>query len=449
MLDFFLELHWRLSKTRESPGIHARIRELKAESALTAQAWQGHCERRLQNMLEFARKHVPWYRAAFQRAGIDSDGVRHIERMPILTKAEIRAHLQELIADTAKRSRMIANATGGSTGTPMQFYHDRQVQAVGDATDAYVRGWWGIKPYDRTALVWGADREFHSLSWREHFYHWRMRTRSLNAFRMTDQSLVEFCLMLMRWRPPYLAGYATALEALARCTARRGLEGLRFRAIRSAAETLWPAQRRLIEETFQSPVYNFYGSREIPNLAAECPEEKRLHLISTWRYVEIVDDKGCRLQPGERGYIVATDLSNYTMPFIRYRNEDMGQLSTQACPCGRPSPVLEELLGRSSDLIRTSRGDIVHGEFFTHLFYGRNDIQQFQVHQTALDRVVVRYVPAGDVAPSSLNDLAFRIRARLGDDVKIDLESCDHIPALASGKYRFTISDVSAAKLPA
>jgi phenylacetate-CoA ligase len=130
------------------------------------------------------------------------------------------------------------------------------------------------------------------------------------------------------------------------------------------------------------------------------------------------------------------------MPFIRYRNEDMGRMSGEPCPCGRPSPVLDELLGRSSDLIRTPRGDIVHGEFFTHLFYGQSEIRQFQVHQTALDRVVVRYVPAGSPAPAFLESLARQIRARLGENVTIILEDCAHIPMPPSGKYRFTISDV-------
>jgi phenylacetate-CoA ligase len=446
-LDLVPRLHWQLSKARECPGIHERLRELEDEARLPAWAWRERCQDRLHSLLVFAKHNVCYYSDTFKSVGVDvasASACTDFERIPTLTKCSIREHLQDLIANTADRSHMFANATGGSTGTPMEFYQDRQVQTVSDAMDAYVRGWWGIKPYDRTASVWGADREFHTLSWKERLYHWRMRTRSLNAFRMTDESLQEFCRMLAQWRPPYLVGYATALEALARCAASHQLEGLRFRAIRSAAETLWPEQRRLIEETFQSPVYNFYGSREIPNLAAECPEEKRLHLISTWRYVEITDEQGRILPPGQAGYIVVTDLSNYTMPFIRYKNDDIGRLAKDPCPCGRPSPVLEDLLGRSSDLIRTPRGDIVHGEFFTHLFYGRADIRQFQVHQTALDRLVVRYVPIGEPSKTFIDDLPAMIRARLGENVRVVMERCALIPVPPSGKHRFTISDVRA-----
>jgi phenylacetate-CoA ligase len=239
-------------------------------------------------------------------------------------------------------------------------------------------------------------------------------------------------------------GYSTALEAMALCAQKNKINNLSFKAIRSTAETLWPHQKKLIEEVFNSPVYNFYGSREINNLAAECTQERQMHLISTWRYVEITDEHGRSLSNGESGHITVTDLSNYAMPFIRYRNEDVGILSSELCRCGRPSPVLKEILGRSTDLIRTRKGDIIHGEFFTHLFYGRNDILQFQIHQKSLDRIIVRYVPAEGSTGDYMKGIANKIKARLGENVVVDIEICSEIPVIeSSGKHRFTISDLN------
>jgi phenylacetate-CoA ligase len=205
---------------------------------------------------------------------------------------------------------------------------------------------------------------------------------------------------------------------------------------------LWPHQRQLIETAFRSPVYNFYGSREVANLAAECPEGRKMHLISTWRFVEIVDHVGRPLPDGSEGSIVVTDMSNFVMPFIRYRNDDVGAMSADLCECGRPSPVVGELLGRSTDLIRTPRGDIIHGEFFTHLFYGREDIVKFQVHQTALDHVLVRYVPREGRDAEFEKTLKNRIAERLGAGVAVEIEVCDEILLPPSGKHRFTISSV-------
>ena len=444
MLNSVYSLHWHLSRAFEFPGIHRKLRELREEGRLSPHGWKELLDRRLRRLLTFAGEHVPYYKKVFNQVGFNPEfsDLRDLYHVPILTKELVREYAKELVADTVNQSRMFENATGGSTGVPLRFYQDPGYWTVNRAIDTYVKEWWGIRPYDRTASVWGADREFSDFSLKERLYLWRFRSRSVNAFRMNDESLLNFSKMLGCWRPPYLTGYSSALEALATCVKEHGIKNLKFRAIRSAAEMLWPHQRRLIEETFNSPVYNFYGSREANNLAAECPEERRLHLISTWRYIEIIDDEGKVVPEGETGYITVTDLSNYAMPFIRYQNEDVGILDSRPCPCGRPSPVLKELLGRSTDLIRTPRGDIIHGEFFTHLFYGRDDIRQFQVHQKALDHLIVRYVPNENPPAKDMKKIIGEIRARIGDGVAIDLEMCSEIPIPPGGKYRFTISDV-------
>jgi phenylacetate-CoA ligase len=445
MLHSIAKIDWHLSASRGYPGIHRLLKDLISESRLSPLTWQELRVRRLRDLLAFARDHVPYYRDLFQRVSFapeSADLPQDLHRIPLLTKQLVAEHLDELIADNAHRSYLTENATGGSTGRPLRFYQDRRYVVTAAALDAYVRTWWGIKPHDRTASIWGADREFRELSWKERYYNWRRRVRSINAFRMTESELIDFCRMILRWQPPYMVGYSSALEALASCANAHGIGNVRFRAIRSAAEVLWPHQRRLIEDAFQTPVYDFYGSREVNNLAAECPEGRRLHLISTWRYVEIADNDGKPLPDGNLGNVVVTDLSNYSMPFIRYRNEDIAAIADNMCSCDRPSPVLAKLHGRSSDLIRTPRGEIVHGEYFTHLFYGTGRVRQFQVHQTALDRIVIRYVPSDARHPELTPGVVERIRDRLGAELNVEVEACERIPIPPSGKHRFTISDV-------
>ena len=446
MLNLFWGVHWHISKAREYPGIHDILKGLRKESYLTPIEWQKILKQRLRKLLIHAGKHVPYYRKIFKDVGFNplSDNIiNEMGRIPILTKALIREHIDNLVVENIELSKLRKNATGGSTGVPLTFYQDQRYQTIARALNYYVMGWWGILPYDRTAIVWGADRDFHDLSFKERFYHWRQRTKSLNAFRMSDENLLEFCHSIKKWKPAYLKGYSSALEAIALCAQQHGINNITFKSIRSTAETLYPHQRDLIETTFKSPVYDFYGSREVNNLAAECPEEKSLHLTSAWRLVEIVDENGCKVPDGDSGYIIVTDLSNFSMPFIRYRNEDMGRMASVPCHCSRPTPVLEELLGRSTDMIRTARGDIIHGEYFTHLFYGNSDIKQFQIHQTSLDRIVLRYVPIQKPADEFIHEVANKIRARLGEKVKVDIEVCDDIPVPPSGKHRFTISDVN------
>lgn len=446
MFEPLLHAHWWMWKAREFPGFHARLGEMRAEADLTHSDWVALQTKKLCAILQAASNHVPYYRDVFAAAGFDPDrdDVRAgLESVPLLTKDIIQRNHELLISKAADPARIRPNSTGGSTGVPLNFVQDEMYLTISMALMVHVPEWWGIRPYDKTASVWGADQDFADWSWRERLYMWRSRTRILNAFRMNEDELDSYARMLERWKAPYLKGYSTALEALARHVVQSGRTPPQFKAISSSAETLWPHQRQLIEETFRSPVYDFYGSREVSCLAAECAQGRRLHQVSTWRYIEIVDDDGKQVPDGEPGYVAVTDASNFSMPFIRYINGDLARFATERCPCGRPAPVLQELLGRSTDMIKTEDGENVHGEYFTHLFYGRDDIRQFQIHQVALDQIIVRYVPKDASREPSLSDVVERIRDRLGHTVRVQVEACDEIPSLPSGKRRFTISDVS------
>ena len=127
------------------------------------------------------------------------------------------------------------------------------------------------------------------------------------------------------------------------------------------------------------------------------------------------------------------------MPFIRYRNDDMAAMSQEPCACGRPAPVIKDLLGRSTDLIRLENGDLIHGEFFTHLFYDLPQVSQFQVRQTAFEKIEVHYVSQQDLGHDARVSMTAKIRKKMTENTSIEFSRCEAIPPLKSGKHRFTV----------
>jgi phenylacetate-CoA ligase len=248
--------------------------------------------------------------------------------------------------------------------------------------------------------------------------------------------------MLQRWRPRYLTGYASALEVFAKFLSHRPEVVIRPCAIKSTAEVLSARQRSLIQSVFGCPVYDFYGSREVNNIAAECREQRGLHVNSLARYVEVVDQERSPVPSGVPGRLLVTDLTNYSMPLIRYENEDVATWSEGSCPCGRSLPRLSALLGRKSDFIVLPRGKLIHGEFFTHLFYGVSDVLQFQVLQSAADLLRVDVVLESGADPSILCPIIANIQEVLGDAIECKVRVVDQITKSMSGKHRFTISQV-------
>jgi phenylacetate-coenzyme A ligase PaaK-like adenylate-forming protein len=412
--------------------------EFAPREVIDAIQWQ-----RLQIMLRHAAEHVPYYRRVFHREGINPAEIRsprEFARIPILTKTRLLENAADLLAENS-RERFL-NASGGSTGKPVHFYQDESYWNHASATQWFIEGWWGIRPGDRTASLWGADRDLPQQDWRERMKAAICQLRTCNAFSITQEQLEEFAQMLTAWKPRYVIGYSSALSLFAQFLLKRPYLRIRPIAVKSTAEALSPTERTVIGEAFQCPVYNFYGSREVNNLAAECPSRMGLHISALSRYIEIVDTDGNPVGPCVPGRVLVTDLTNFAMPFIRYEIEDVGSWSAAPCRCGRPFPLLENLLGRKSDFIVASSGKLIHGEFFTHLFYSMPQVTSFQVIQESLRFVRVQVVLRPNTTDPGLEDLRHRIGQALGPEVSCEVATVAKIERPSSGKHRFTVSSV-------
>ncbi len=97
----------------------------------------------------------------------------------------------------------------------------------------------------------------------------------------------------------------------------------------TTGEPLYDHQRALIGEVFGAPVANEFGSRDIGFTAHETPQGQML-LMSESIILEVLDDAGQPVAPGEMGEAVMTGLCSDAQPFIRYRTGDMVRMSAGA-----------------------------------------------------------------------------------------------------------------------
>jgi phenylacetate-CoA ligase len=165
-----------------------------------------------------------------------------------------------------------------------------------------------------------------------------------------------------------------------------------------------------------------------------------LHINQDWVYVEVVDDLGMPVKPGESGQIVLTSLFNLGMPFIRYAVQDVGAfpIDNRPCPCGRGFSILQRLEGRIQDLIILPRGGYLAGEFFPHLFKDF-DICQYQVIQKTKTTIEIKLVYGSTFTDYSLSYLENKIR-EYAPGIELEFYRVSDIPTSASGKFRSTIS---------
>lgn len=138
-------------------------------------------------------------------------------------------------------------------------------------------------------------------------------------------------------------------------------------AVITSAGTLYPFMREKIAKVFKCRVFNRYGCREVGDIACERPGYEGLWVAPWGNYVEIIDGDGNPV-PGEtEGEILLTCLTNYAMPFIRYRIGDMGMWVDQGGARWDGCALLRNVSGRVTDCIFRKDGSFVSPEYFIHM----------------------------------------------------------------------------------
>ncbi len=374
----------------------------------------------------------------------DIDSLAAIARFPLLDKAEIRAHTEDL---KARDARGLARFnTGGSSGEPLVFYIGRERVSHDVAAKWRATRWWGVDIGDPEAVVWGSPIE---LSAQDRLRRWRdrlLRTHLIPAFEMSPVNLDRFVREIRRLRPRMLFGYPSSLSLIARHARRGGqrMDDLGIRVAFVTSERLYDEQRTEIETTFGCRVANGYGGRDAGFIAHQCPQGA-LHVTAEDLLVEIVDPQGRVLPDGEAGEIVVTHFATGDFPFIRYRTGDLGVLGPADCPCGRGLPVIEELQGRTTDFVVARDGTMMHGLALIYTVRDLKGIERFKIVQESLDWTRVSVEPGPDYDPSVAEAIVSGLKQRLGAAVRIDVEVVAHVPSERSGKFRYVVSKVSAA----
>jgi phenylacetate-CoA ligase len=388
----------------------------------------------VRRLIKAAIDRSPHYREVYAQSGVSVDSIRSLDdlrSLPSLSK-------QDLIANRERMSIKVGGfvsekTTGGSTGEPVRLLKTATALARERAATWRAYEWAGVNIGDPQGRFWGVPhvRNTRILARITDFVANRRR---LSAFNITPASLGEYLEELRRFRPVWLYGYVSAIEALADHMLLHGLAapgGLK--CVITTSEVLTPGVREKIARAFGVRVYNEYGCGEVGSIAHEC-EHGRMHLMEDNLIVEVDAPQG---QPGE---LVVTDLYNLATPLIRYRLGDFGTIDGTPCPCGRGLSVLGSVHGRAYDLVRTPSGKRIHPEAVIYIFENIQArtaaFRQFQVIQTALDEMLVRLIPSGVMSTEDCDLLIAALKREISTEIRYRIEMCTSLEREKSGKMR-------------
>ncbi|GJQ22201.1 MAG: hypothetical protein HBSIN02_25560 [Bacteroidia bacterium] len=80
---------------------------------------------------------------------------------------------------------------------------------------------------------------------------------------------------------------------------------------------------------------------------------------------------------------------------------------------------------------------------FHGIFVNQPHVREGQIVQEALDLIRVKVIPSGNFGQEDVDDITHRVQQRLGDSVKVIVESVDEIPRTKAGKFQAVISKIA------
>lgn len=392
---------------------------------------------KLKELLIFAKTKSSYYQHMLADINIVNLKLEDIKTLPLLDKETIQNRSNEFITSNI---RPFMSETSGSTGIPLKVFFDYTTSAFRIAGRYRQYSWWGIRPGDRSALIWG-----HKLTTPQKNIVKRVKNSivdliyKINVFALNNNTIEKYFNELIEFKPVFIRGYVSALLQFSNLIIEKKLHPhkLPLRVIFVTSEILHPNDREHIENVFNCKVANEYGSSDGGNFAQECPNGG-MH----------IQEESVFGWTNDNNEWIITEYHNFLMPMVNYQINDRVFLSKCGCSCGRGLRVIDRIEGRSGDMILKPDGDYLSQYTIYYIFEELNDvgfgdaIKKYRVVQSK-NTFTVYVVKSSNYSPDAIKYIEVQMYKKIGDSINIEFVFVDEIKREKSGKLRFFIRESS------
>ena len=412
---------------------YKRIQEMNTWNREEIKAWQ---EVQLQRVVKQAYEHTVYWKRVFDERGLKPSDIRTAEdlkKLPILEKADVRAHYEEMIADNAHLFPYRIGQTGGTTGEPMHYLDDEQEWGYVTANKIVAWRTTGYR-FGDAFMALGSASIFNAKAPLVRRVLDKIRNeRAYNSMNMDGELCRKYLDILKKQHICYVYGYASSVYLLAKYALDNGIDMSHMQGAFTTSENLTDVYRETIEKAFGCRVVDCYGSRDAGVTAYEInPGSYHLGYSAI---METVDE----FEPN-KGTLIATNLLNMAFPMIRYNYGDVAELDNNSPEYN--GQVLHQIYGRISDVLRLDNGHVLTSPGFTILM--RNfPVKAYDIQKLSGASVRLQVVVADGWTKADEKKLIKEMERFCGEGCAFTLEYVEHFEPLKNGKRRYFMNDLS------
>lgn len=356
----------------------------------------------LRRIIKYAYQ-VPLYKEKYIKNGIRPNDIKQISdinKLPLITKEELRKNFPHNITPPYfnKKNAFVAT-TSGTTGRSLPMFFD--IYTILTTMLGFIRAlnehqinW---KKTKMTLLLDLSENSFENEYFIRSLFSFIKPLISLRNIQILDvqESPKNVVKKMEIFQPEAIIGYPFIIIQLAHLKTRGYANKINPKVIGSSGSYFDRYSRKLVEEIFDTRIFEIYAATESGIIAFGC-KKGELHVCSDLVYLEYMKNRE-PVPNGEPGSVVITKLYGGGTPIIRYTGlKDIVTPSYTKCDCGLPGETLGGIHGRKTDSIILPEGKIALVSFFENIIgeilYERKNIniKRIQIIQHQINGIEIK-----------------------------------------------------------
>ncbi len=380
---------------------------------------------RLGETVKYLYKHSGVYRKKLDEFGVAAGDIKSIEdivKLPFTVKDDLRDSYPFKLFSVPLSEIAEIHVSSGTTGNPTVVGYTKEDVKLWAEVMARTLCCAGAQPGDMIQIAYGYGLFTGGLG-----FHYGAHEMGLTVIPTSSGQTKRQLKLMNDFRPRILACTPSYALYMVEEAKEMGIDprASSWQIGVFGAEPWSELMRREIEKRWDMLATDVYGLSEIigPGVAQECTHKKGLHIWWDVFYPEVINPKtGEYAKEGQEGELVITTLTKRGIPLLRYRTRDRVAITYEKCKCGRTTPRISKITGRTDDMIIV-RGINVFPSQIEHVLLGIEGTQphyQIIVDRKAshLDELEVLV----EVEPKIFSDELKQLKA-LEDKITREIES--------------------------